>query len=1095
MPAPPISIACLNMFGYGRREQFIIPSPLLYGFTKSCFPMYRYRFIALNGLFYTVFALFIQKNLHNRPARPEVDPTSVMPPVAICTSSMEITLNSSGFRNLNAAQLDEGSYDPNGNFVFFKIRRVVPGPCGSDSLFRSQLRFCCADAGDTLQVVLRAYNIAVDTGGISPLFGQGNYADCIAQVIVRETIKPTIAILPDVTISCEEHLAIAQNVPKPDVTDNCCLDTVTHIDQNFTYDPACKRGVIRRRFTARDCAGNTATSTQLVTVTSQQHYFVQMPDDRSLVGCADLSPTALGMPFVVEGACENVSINHIDTILYNAQSGTCMFIKRTWRVFNWCEYIAGVPFNIVPNPTPEVNLLAPANLVGPLVGSNDVATEVKIKPSDPTATNFSAFWTANANGYFYQQYIYVYDTVAPLGTHRTPPATCDNGINDPSLWQGLGWYNPADSTDNQPEAYVNIELVVSDQCSGGDVLANYILYLDLNADGVQETFINSASPPPAGSILTNNVSTQGLQRLYDRRNIAIDLKYIFALQKSTANDSTHLRVRWNTMAQPNGYTLPQLPYGYHRIIWTVADRCGNTQEYQQEFTISDDCVAPTVGCASNVTVSIPSTGSDSVMVQLSEVFVAALDNMTPSMQIEKAIERTPFGMAFPLDDNGFPQQSVLFDCSDIGFRPVRVWARDAFGNAAHCASIVTVIDPDEACPSYQPAVSGTAHNLKNELVPLEFELYRMPDTLLVGNASNMPLNFYYFNDLEPFGNYFVRPRLDTSDILNGANAFDLILISRHILNLEPFDAPYKLIAADINRSGTITTFDIVTLRKVILGTLTEFPENTSWRFVPQDFFFPMPNNPFATPFPEQINLSSVFNTINDANFRAIKIGDVDYSASPIPAMGVPEDRTDWPIGLEVEVAAHEARNGRTPIYITATEPLAGAQFVLEMPGAAQFVPVLADEEHFHWANGALSVVLDKFEPRIGQKQHLGWLVGQSNNMRLGDTRTLRTTAYGPNGEQRGIILTNVPHHHRPPWLTLQPNPASNRATVAFVLESDTKVVLEVRDCNQRQVASVVLDRKAGQHRYELDTANWPSGVYSVSMRSSERVETAKLIKI
>ncbi len=1057
--------------------------------------MYRYRFFAFNGLFCAVLALFAQKNFQYNQHDPSVSPATVMPPVAICNSSIELALNNSGFKNLNASQVDEGSYDPNGNFVFLKIRRVAPGPCASDSLFRSQLRFCCADAGDTLQVVLRVYNIAVDTGGISPLFGQGNYADCIAQVIVQESIKPTIATMPDITIGCEEHLAIGPNVAKPNAADNCCLDTVTHFDQNFTYDPACKRGVIRRRFTARDCAGNTATSTQLVTVTNQQHYFIQMPNDQSLVGCANMSPAVLGMPIVLEGSCENLSINHIDTILYNVQAGTCMYIKRTWRIFNWCEYNASIPFKIVPNPAPEVNPLAAANLIGPLVGSSAVATEVKIKPSDPTPTNFSAFWTADANGFFYQQSIYVYDTVAPQGTHLTPPSTCDTGINDPSLWQGLGWYNPSDSTDNQPEAYVNIELVVQDQCSGGDVLASYLLYLDLDADGVQETFINSASPPPAGSILTNNVATQGVQRLYDRRNIAIDLKYIFSLQKITTSDSTRLRVRWNTMAQPNGHTLPQLPYGYHRIIWTVADRCGNAQEYDQEFTISDDCVAPTVGCSSNVTVSIPSSGSDSIAIQLSDVFVAALDNMTPSMQIEKAIEREPFGNTFPHDGNGFPQQSVLFDCSDIGFRPVRVWARDAFGNAAHCTSIVTVNDPDEACPSYQPAISGTAHNPKNELVPLDFDLYRMPDTILIGRASNTPLNFYFFNDLEPFGNYFVRPHLDTSDILNGANTYDLILISRHILNLEPFDAPYKLIAGDINRSGTVTTFDIVTLRKVILGTLTEFPGNTSWRFVPQDFFFPMPNNPFATLFPEQINLSSVFNTLNDVNFRAIKVGDVDYSASPIPARGAPDDRTNWPIGLEIEVAEHEAHNGRTPVYITASEPLAGAQFVLEMPGAAQFVPVLAHEEHFHWANGVLSVVLDKFEPHIGQKQHLGWLIGQNHDVRLGDTRTLRTAAYGTNGEQRGIILTNVQHQQRLPRLTLQPNPASSRTTLAFALEKDTKVEIEVRDCNQKRFVAVVLDKKAGQHRYELDTANWPSGVYSASVRSNERVETAKLIKI
>jgi hypothetical protein len=38
---------------------------------------------------------------------------------------------------------------------------------------------------------------------------------------------------------------------------------------------------------------------------------------------------------------------------------------------------------------------------------------------------------------------------------------------------------------------------------------------------------------------------------------------------------------------------------------------------------------------------------------------------------------------------------------------------------------------------------------------------------------------------------------------------DLVLISKHILGLEPLNSPYKMIAADANKSNSITTFDIV----------------------------------------------------------------------------------------------------------------------------------------------------------------------------------------------------------------------------------------------------------------------------------------------
>ncbi|MBK7937144.1 MAG: hypothetical protein IPJ82_08605 [Lewinellaceae bacterium] len=86
--------------------------------------------------------------------------------------------------------------------------------------------------------------------------------------------------------------------------------------------------------------------------------------------------------------------------------------------------------------------------------------------------------------------------------------------------------------------------------------------------------------------------------------------------------------------------------------------------------------------------------------------------------------------------------------------------------------------------------------------------------------------------------------------LNGVSTYDLVLISKHILGLEPLNSPYKMIAADANKSNSITTFDIVEIRKLILGIYNELPNNTSWRFVDKDYVFPQPTNPFATTFPE-----------------------------------------------------------------------------------------------------------------------------------------------------------------------------------------------------------------------------------------------------
>ena len=91
--------------------------------------------------------------------------------------------------------------------------------------------------------------------------------------------------------------------------------------------------------------------------------------------------------------------------------------------------------------------------------------------------------------------------------------------------------------------------------------------------------------------------------------------------------------------------------------------------------------------------------------------------------------------------------------------------------------------------------------------------------------------------------------------LNGVSTFDLVLISKHILGLDTLDSPYQLIAADANRSGTVTTFDIVQFRKVILGIQDTVPGNTSWRFVDADWVFPDPMAPAG--FPEQKTYGSL----------------------------------------------------------------------------------------------------------------------------------------------------------------------------------------------------------------------------------------------
>ena len=115
---------------------------------------------------------------------------------------------------------------------------------------------------------------------------------------------------------------------------------------------------------------------------------------------------------------------------------------------------------------------------------------------------------------------------------------------------------------------------------------------------------------------------------------------------------------------------------------------------------------------------------------------------------------------------------------------------------------------------------------------------------------------------------------NNSGYTEGISTQDLVLISRHILGVQPLSSPYKMIAADVNNSRSITTLDLIFLRRLLLGIDIEFETNTSWRFVELDYAFPNPANPWQEPFPERIDIILPAAGVSDLDFVAVKVGDV-----------------------------------------------------------------------------------------------------------------------------------------------------------------------------------------------------------------------------
>jgi lysyl endopeptidase len=152
-----------------------------------------------------------------------------------------------------------------------------------------------------------------------------------------------------------------------------------------------------------------------------------------------------------------------------------------------------------------------------------------------------------------------------------------------------------------------------------------------------------------------------------------------------------------------------------------------------------------------------------------------------------------------------------------------------------------------------------------------------------GNSTAQVLTdangFYEFANLSSGGNYTVTPVSDSLP-LNGVSTYDLVLISKHILGLEALSSSWKMLAADANKSNSITTLDIVDLRKLILGIYPNLPSMPSWKFYGGNSVIPFPQNPFepGTVLMEQVVYNILAADALNVNFTAVKIGDTNEDA-------------------------------------------------------------------------------------------------------------------------------------------------------------------------------------------------------------------------
>lgn len=365
------------------------------------------------------------------------------------------------------------------------------------------------------------------------------------------------------------------------------------------------------------------------------------------------------------------------------------------------------------------------------------------------------------------------------------------------------------------------------------------------------------------------------------------------------------------------------PPGVHTVKFTIKDGCGNKTTAFTQITVAD-LKWPTPYCNSGVVGELGIMGGQ-IMVTMDawKLNNASSDNCTDTADLQ-------FHIRLVGDTLPPTATSLTFDCSGEGMHLVEFWVTDEAGNSDYCTTNIIIQDNMGVCPD--TLVTGSAA-IGGEIAT---EMGDMMPEVTVEIASMGMMNYtngggiYEFLDLAPNASYVVTPKKNTGP-LNGVTTFDLVLMSRHVLAIAPLTSPYKIIAADVNHNGAVTTADIVELRKLILNIYDELPQNTSWRFVDAAYTFPNPGHPFAPPFPEVKTITSLNQDILDANFIGVKIGDLNGSATANFSSNSTGGRSlNGKMTLlmpDVEVEAGQAVT--VPVYTTENIDLLTLQFTLE----------------------------------------------------------------------------------------------------------------------------------------------------------------------
>lgn len=817
---------------------------------------------------------------------------------------------------------------------------------------------------------------------------------------------------------------------------------------------------------------------------STHHYEIRFPKDAQ-ADCAQPTPDTIWTEEIAN--CDLLAVSVHDEF-FSASGQECYKILRIYRVINWCEYDGQSPPVIVsrdedcdgiPGDEDVWVLVRPNGTVyfdrDNLEGNNMPNAFTKGTACDGLS-NPAGHWVnstikpaiASRGFWQYSQYIKVYDHTDPVFSVTSPAPFCS--------------YDSPTAADPTCEGPVSIAFSVSEVCTPDDVTIK--AFLDIFNDGTFP-YDHSVRLNPNG---TRSGSTQ-----------------IFNIEGSYPD---------YTLVS----TTPQgLPIGLHQFEIHAEDGCGNVAAVQVTIEVRD-CKAPAPICHNGLTITLMPIDTDNdglpdegmAEVWASDFIASPVVDCTPP--IRYSIRREG-------QQPDINRISLVFDCEDYDSAGgsdgtqivVFIDAWDGAGNRDFCETYLLLQDQSGACPG--PVMGSISGMLRREngspVQGLEVQVEGGMQQNMMSNNSGQ----YLFEQLPAGQSYTVRAVGHPDWFTVCLSTMDIILIQRHILGIQPLNSPYKIIAADVNRSGSVTILDMILLQMEILAIHT--PEaQLLWRFVPTDYEFPNPANPWTEVFPEQIDFEDLWGNHPNQDFIAIRVGDVNSCNNlvdnEIELRNAPEN-TLW---LDLPDATLNANEMYTVAFKSEDLSLAsGFQFGLgfntghislerieyNILEAANVSTAYADRGmiNFSWVNPEPGRIYDKdaelfrlvFHSKTGGKLRDLLTLGQ---------RGLLVEAYNLDLQQMGLALRFGGKSLTPGGFELyqnKPNPAHDMTIISCYLPHWENIVLTISDVQGRVVFSKSNAFVQGYNEIMVATKDLPAGVLQYTLSTGASTLTRRMVVV